>query len=286
MAWDRVTELSIGETGTGLLISDLDMDFSIEKTMSPAENTAKFTIYNAKKDTVQKILKQGNNCIFKCGYKDEIVSTIFAGSIVQSIHSKQGVDTKCDIVAIGKSSRIELRRQNISISYGPETLLSKPLRDIAALLGIVLHGESNAAIRLPNGWCYVGAVNGAIRYVNQILVTNGCSMYVDNDELVVYKKGVASRFNIVYLTYTGGLLYVKDVTEAEVKDEKGGKNPKPKPKVKKKLEFETIMMSQLQPNAPIVFDTPNLKGNFIIEKLTFEGNNYGGKFGVKGVAFI
>jgi len=286
MAWDRVIELSVGEQGTGLLMSDLNIDFSIEKTMSPSENTGKFIIYNAKNSTVQDILKKGNNVIFKAGYKDESISTIFTGSIIQSIHSKQGVDTKCEIIAVGKSSKIELKRSNISISYGPNTLLSKPVRNIAALLGVVIHGEQNAQIRLPNGWVYAGSVNGAMRYINEILNTNDCSMYVDNDEIVIYKNGQPSRFNIVYLTYTGGLIFVKDITEAEIKDEKGGKKRKPKKKVKKRVGFETIMISQLQPNAPVVFDTPNLKGNFIIEKLKFEGNNYGGNYGVKGEAFI
>ena len=81
MAWGRIVELSVGSEGEGLLISDLDIDFKVIKSLTFADNYAEFRIYNAKEETRTKILKKGNNLIFKAGYEDEAVNTLFVGNI-------------------------------------------------------------------------------------------------------------------------------------------------------------------------------------------------------------
>jgi hypothetical protein len=287
MAWDRVINLKIGADGTGLLISDLHIDFRVEKSIFLSENFAEFTVYNAKADTRNKILRQGNNVIFELGYKDEAVSTVFIGNIIESVTSNNNIDYLTKIKAVSaQGSRKSIAKVPVSLSYTTNTLVSVPLKNIAAFLGLVVHGAQNANVRMVNGWTYVGGANGALRYLQDILKNQNIGLYIDSDEIVVYKVGEASRFNTVFLTYTGGLLSIKDITKPEEPKQNAGKTKKNVSPPRKTVAFESIIIPQLQVDSPITFKTDELSGTFITQKLVFVGNNYGGAFNVKGEAAI
>ena len=100
MAWGRITTLTVGFQGSGFIVSDLDMDFEVNRSITLSENTAEFTIYNAKESTRKEVLKQGANVIFEAGYEDETVSTLFAGNITYSSSMKKGMDWVTEIKAV------------------------------------------------------------------------------------------------------------------------------------------------------------------------------------------
>ncbi|MGD8707102.1 MAG: hypothetical protein PVI88_00275 [Nitrosopumilaceae archaeon] len=280
MAWDRYTKITVTNEGTGLVISDLDIDFDINRSITLAENTAELTVYNAQETTRKQVLKKGATIVFEAGYKDESVATIFAGSITKSNSYKNGNDVITEIKAVaGRGSNISLKNIDISISYSAGTFLSRPIRDIAALMGLVIHGIETANIKLPNGWVFAGSVNGALRYIHDVLSSSGINMYIDNNELVIHNVTGTSRFNIVLLSYEGGLLKIEDITEAENQSSTSKNKSK---EVKKKLKFDSLLISQLQINCPVTFRTENLNATYIVEKLRFFGNNYGGDFNCEG----
>lgn len=273
MAWDRVVELSVGADGQGLLISDLDIDFKIVKSLSFADNYAEFRIYNAKEETRNKVLKKGNNLIFKAGYKDEAVNTLFVGNITEVQSGKSLVDRVVDIQCLsGRGTDGVIQSEYISLSFSPGTLLSRPISQLGNLYGMVVYGLENANIRLPNGWQFCGKASGAFRYIDGILKSNGCGMYKDDKEIVIYKEGQPSKISVVTLTYAGGLKNIKDVTDLS-KD------------TRTKLEFESLIIPQCQVNAVVNIREAGINGVFTVEKLTYQGNNYGGDFNMTGEVY-
>ncbi len=269
MAFKRVIELSVGESGTGLLISDLDIEFNIERSITFSENTAEFTIYNAKESTRKEVLKEGNNIIFKSGYEDEGISTLFIGNITEAKSIQEGADWISTISASSiRSSRSPLENTYVTISYAPDALLNRPLRDIATALGLVLIGEDNALINLDNGFTFVGSARAALNYCKEILRVNGVELYIDNTEIVVYNvDNRDSRFSPIYLDYESGLLRVNDITEYKTQTAK----------IPRRISFESLIIPKMQPNGLININTDKINGLFLIEKLTFEGDNFGGE---------
>ncbi len=285
MAWDRKIEMIVGAGGTGLEISGLDVEFRVERSMKLSENFAQFKIYNAKASTRNEVLKKDNGVVFKAGYDDEGISTLFIGQIAQAISGKDGVDWVTDVRAVssrGKNKKIDTIP--LSLSYTAGTTIASVIRDVAQALGLVVNGASNATFRLLNGWVYTGTSNGALRYIQDFLTNEGLGLYFDNDELVVFKIGEASKFEIVYLTYTGGLLNVQDVTEPP-KESQGTQKKRGKiPKVKKRVRYESLLIPQLQINAPVVLKGTSHDGTYINDKVTYEGDNFGGDFKCTGEA--
>jgi hypothetical protein len=280
MAWDRLTKLSIGNQSTGVIVSDLDIDFDVQRSITLAENTAHFNIYNAKESTRRDILVQGASIIFEAGYKDETSSSIFGGNITEVSTRKVGTDWITEIKAIaGRGSAIKLENIDVSISYSAGTVINRPIMDIAALVGLVVHGIANATVILSNGFVFAGSVNGALRYLKDVLYSFGINMYIDNYELVIHRIGTPSRFNVVLLSYTGGLLTIEDITESQTQADTSISK---REDIKKRLKFTSLLISQLQINSPVTFRTENVSATYILEKIRFHGNNYGGDFNCEG----
>lgn len=275
MALGRVLELTVGANATGLLISDLDVDFNIEKSAVLAENTAEFTIYNAKEATRKKVLRKGNNLICSLGYKDEAVANVFTGNIETAITQKKGPNWITNIRAYTIQAKTQsLGKTLVSLSFSPNTPIATPLQKLSDLSGLVLTGIENvSSVQLPNGWVYAGSYTGALRYITTILASYDIGLFMDNNEIVIYKIGEASRYKFVQLNYNGGLLSITDITKAE--------------ETKKRVAMNSIIIPQLRVNGiAVITDTGANDGSYIIDRFKMSGNNYGGGWNMmsEGVA--
>jgi hypothetical protein len=276
MAFNRLIELKVTNQANIVTdMADLEIEWSIERSISFSENSAEFTIFNAKEDTRKKVLKEGNNIVFSYGYEDENVGSnkelgnIYSGNIKTAASGQTGTDWITTIQAttqMGKNKKIE--NVYVRLSYGPGTSVISPLKEIANRLELVLIGESNANIKMPNGYTFVGAARSGLKYIKEILRANNAEMYTDNNEIVIYKKSPrTSRFTPVFLDYESGLLNINDITDYDNKDKN---NPK-------RVSIESIIIPKFQPNGIVtIANTGKLEGTYFIEKMTIEGNNFGG----------
>jgi hypothetical protein len=77
MAFGLVNNLFVGDfaggndSDGGWDISNLHFDFEISRSIVWYENYAKFKIYNASIDTVNRILFEGAGIMHECGFEDE-----------------------------------------------------------------------------------------------------------------------------------------------------------------------------------------------------------------------
>lgn len=266
MAFLRRVELSVGANGSGLLISELDVSFEVTRTVSLAANTAEFTVYNAKESTRNKVLTKGNNIICRAGYEDEGIKTIFIGNITEARSTKSGPDWVTEVKAASiRAIKDILEYTVISSSYSAGTRISRVIEDVANAANLVVSGTANASFTLLNGWVYAGSFRGAMDYLKKVLNPRKLGIYVDNDEMVIYKlNNKDSKFGSTYLTYTSGLISVESKGENE-----DGKKP---------VSITSILIPTMQPNGLVTVKTDQVSGTYIIEKVVHKGNNFGGDF--------
>ena len=268
MAFNRTIELQVLSGNTELVsISDLHVEFDVNRTITLAENTGSFIIYNAKKSTRNEVLKEKNYLIFKAGYEDEAIGTIFMGNIDRSISEQDGPNWITTVDTKTVQSQTTVDTTYVAMSYAEDTLLSQPLQEIAAALGLGIFGLDNAAINLPNGYTFVGVARGALNYCIGILEANERALYIDNNEIVVYQIGNrTSRFSPVFLDYTSGLKRAYEITEDDTQS-----NQKPK-----RIGFECLVIPKLHPRGLVTIKSKSVNGTFQIEALNFAGDNFGG----------
>lgn len=278
MAFERVVELSVGEGGgLGLLISDLHIDFDIERSITFSENSASFVVYNAKNSTRNKVLKKGNSIVFKAGYQDQGIGTLFIGNITEAQSRREGPDWITDIQASAiRSDKKPLENTTITTAYAPGALLSSVVAEIGVAIGLVVLGSENASIPLNNGWVFAGTVKGALDYCNKVLKDNDAAIFIDNNTIVIYKTdGSTSVFSGVVLDYTSGLISVEKIIETTDK----------KKRKENRIGFTSLLVPKLKPNGLLkIQNVPENAGSYLIEKVHFIGNNYGGEFNCDGEA--
>jgi len=271
MAYNRKIELIIGQnTGLGLLISDLNISFDIIRNYKLEDNTATFTIYNAKKDTRKKIVQRNNNIILKAGYEDEGMGTIFSGFVYEGSSKKRGTEWVTEIIAndYGKNS-INIFKETVNFSYTQGIPITIIINDIVSLLGITVSGLENAAsITMNNAKVLSGSLKNAIKNITNILKVNGVGLYFDNNEMVIYNLGQQnSKFGIVNISPRSGLIgSVEEIIDNSSQN------------TKKKYSFTSLMNFKIKPNTLIKLTTEDTNGLFIVEQANFKGDNFGGEF--------
>lgn len=282
MAYNRTIELKIGENGQGLLISDLDVEFEVERSNTFSLNTCKLKIYNANENTRKNILKRNNNVVLSVGYEDEGMGTIFIGNIVSSssiLMSNGDYITDIEAASLRNLSQ-PIEHITVSLSYGPNIKITEPLKAVASALGVIVLGASNASgITLPNGWCFAGTARQALMEIEKRLRPHGIGFYQDNTEIVIYNRGdVSSRFEGVLLSKASGLLSIKEKED----DSNTGDVPVEN---KKTIEFSSIMNPSIQVNGLLVVQGEDTyDGSYLVEKVIYSGNNFGGDYKVSGEA--
>jgi len=286
MAWNRLVELKIGESGTGLLVSDLDIQFSVRRSVTFSNNNAGIRIFNAKESTRNKILKIGNNVVLGVGYEDEHQSgnlpTIFIGNILFAMSRKTGADWITDIeVSMMQTAKASLESLAVSLSYTKGVPISKPIEEIASVMGLAVNGQANLAnLTLINGWAFAGTPRQGLADLRNRLRPHSLDLFVDNSEVIIYRVGTPkSTFETVLLTPDSGLLKV-DVTNRQ--DKIGDKAEE----YKKRIRFASLLNPKLQPNGLITISGVNssVNGTYLVEKVNFKGNNFGGPFDAIGEA--
>ena len=274
MAFNRILTVKVGFENTGVLISDLHIDFQIERSIDFSVNSAQLKVYNPSQATQEKFLKKGASVIVSAGYDDEGSGVIYVGQITESVKYKEGSNRIVDITAGSiQNANKDLEYVTVSLSYKRGVAITTPLNDIAVSLGLVTYGfEIAKSIKLSNGFSYSGSAKTAFSRCKDILNANGMDLFIDNTTIVVFKRNTAdTRFKVVYLTPDTGLIGTARITDAS----KAGDVEEEFPL---RVSFKSLLNPQLNPNGVIVIDKSTVEGTFILEKVSFSGNNYGGAF--------
>ena len=285
MAFKRILIIKIGpQPGPGntypqgVLISDLNVAFEVVRTIEFSNNECTLTIYNAKTDTINNILKKGNNVRIEAGYEDEGTGVIFIGNITSSNSVISGNETITNIKAESvQKSNENISYNTVSLSYEPGTALSQVVKEVAAILNFVPFGADITTDQLANGFSFAGPVKAAIYQIRKILKNYGFGLFVDEDLLIVHKIGKQdSRFKFAYLAPDTGLI------NAFRKDDEFRSGDKYQ--YKNRIEYKCLLNPNIVPNGLVTIDGKAVKGTFVNEKVTFKGDNFGGEFTVTGEA--
>jgi len=278
MASGRIVNLIVGKNnGLGLEISNLNVEFDIDRSYKIESNTAHFKIYNTSKETRDKILKVDNNIILKAGYEDEETGIIFNG-VIFDVHSKKTkTEWVTEIIANDYgTNKKNIYKLTINNAYKEGIPISMVINDIIGILGITVNGLQNCSdIYMNNAKVFSGLIKDVMKNISNILKVNGVGIYFDSNEMVIYKLGEqTSTFGIVNLTPQNGLIgEVEEITDNSKEDTTNSSN---NDKVKKRYAAVSLMNAKIKPNTLIKLKSSNVNGLFIVEKVNFIGDNFGG----------
>lgn len=330
MAFGLVNNLYVGAFGggnnkeDGYDISGLHFDYEISRSIVWYENYAKFTLYNASVETVNRILFDGAGILFETGFEDETngVGTVFVGNITRAYCERNGNDVLTHITATStRGPNYQLAKVPIAFSFQAGTNFLEVARTISEWTAMpLMGGESLEGIDLDEDFNFSGSVSAALRKVNEMLMDSAVRIYFDNSTLAVIDEsegaGQYQSLSMVKLDYTSGLLSASPVRErddvllkkdvegnlafyyfggsTEISGNKVDIEYKPIAEAsdrRLKVKFRSLVNPGLVPNTKVFIDNtqsglplPAVNGEFLIRKVKFKGNNYGGRCETEGEA--
>jgi len=275
LLFDRVYRLLVGKKGQsqGVEITDLRINFSIQKTADKNPNTNKIQIWNLLSTTRKQFESPDTRCLLYAGYAEDAGPLlIFSGGVTHAWTKFDGPNVVTEF-ELGDGTQ-EIRDTAVSFGYGKGVKSTQILNDVSGKMGLPLTLASNAPVReWKNGLSYYGSARGLLDKV-----TKGTNLEwsIQNGNLQVIEKGMVTTRQGIQIDAESGMVGYAErerETKGELKKETKGKEPQ---KDWNGWKIKTLLMPTLNPGDRVLLKSRSVEGIFRIEELTHTGDNWDG----------
>jgi len=270
MAFNRFVEVVVGpKGGEGFKISGLKIAFSIEKTDSADPNKSKIQIYNLSEDTHKKVIVAGNHITLKAGYEDETIAAIFFGDVLKGDKKKEGTDNITELEVF--DGRTAVMSGQVSVSYAKDTEARTIVQKFVDAIGLSFKGMENvpAGEAYPHGHTFIGMAGEGLK---DVLNRYGLTYTIQNQMLYIIKPGEAVENTGLKLTPETGLLSTPEPISDKTSDDDANAE------ASNRWKFSAMLFPELVPGAACKVESSTLNSEVVINKVVFNGDNWGGDF--------
>lgn len=279
MLFDRVYRLLVGKKGNnkGLEITELRIQFEIEKTAKKNPNKSTIKIYNLAKATREELEKPDTRCVLYAGYKDGDGALLLFQGAVTFAWTKYDLPDIVTEFELGDGAP-EIRDTTISVGYDKGVKSTQVLNDVSTKMGTPLVLAKDLPERIwENGLSYFGS---ARTLLDKVTKGTGLEWSIQNGDLQVIKQGMVTTRKGIVLSADSGLIgspererKSKDGT-AEVKD-----TSKKKTSVKTATKHydgwsvKTLLLPQLNPGDRVKLESRSVDGVFRVQEIKHRGDS-------------
>ena len=261
----------------------LHLTFDVQKDLTKETNKVKFTIWNLKDETRQKIEKQDLKVDLYAGYRDnDGACRIFSGSVIRTVTTDEGKDVKTEIQA--SDGQVAVRDSVFALSYAPGTAGEIIVKAIAQNMGLPLVlGEGVKFAAYDNGYSFVGKGGDAL---TEICNGNGCSWSIQNGNLqIILAGGVVANRGLVFSASSGLIGSPARIVKSDHKPDEDTpkkrrreKEGKEKPDKQAGWKIETLLAPTVSPGDAIKVESRMINGWFRVETVNHTGDSISGQY--------
>lgn len=269
LLYDRIAQINVGTaSGETLQIKDLRISFSIEKSIyseTKSTNLSKLTIYNLSKPTRNAITEIDDLCIVQVGYKEQGLTTIFAGDIKEVSHNTTPPDITT-ILNLG-DGYTTTRESYSNVSFKEDTNIKTVLQKIVGDLKL---STKNFDFNEIKDFVFKGGFQASAPtrdVLNDLSKTGDFEWSIQNDRLKITSKNVTTGDAIVFLTPKSGLIDTPErITFIE-----DGQNQK------KGWKLRTLLMPTILPGDFVAVQSKEIerKTAFRVVDIRHDGDTHG-----------
>lgn len=259
--FERRARVTIGPlAGFGVEITDqFRIRFSVDLSDSSEGNHISAEIYNLNENTRKQIRQENNLVLIEAGYATSF-ETLATGQIIADNGvriKREPPDTIISIEAMDGTR--DLNEKKISLSFEQGYPVSEALSKAARLAGLPL--RFGPGIFITDSYRQGSAFSGTAKSViDQIMDRlDDLSWTVQNNEIVVFKKGVAVDLTLVTLSSRTGMIHAPE----QFQGKKSGWN------------VTSLLNPKLRPGVSVLLQSSLVTGQFIVQKVTHRGDTRG-----------
>lgn len=206
------------DTGDGLNLAGLTINFAIKKTDGQTPNTAAIRVYNLNDDTVKRIKKEFTRVTLQAGY-DSNYGVIFDGNVKQYTEGRENVvDHFLDIQAADGDESYNFAVVNATLSAGSKQRdqiesAAKTMQQLGGTqTGYVSDDTDGEA--LPRGKVMYGMARD---YIRNSAASSACSWTIQNGKIQVVPLAGILPGQAVVLNSQSGLIGAPEQTNDGIK---------------------------------------------------------------------
>jgi hypothetical protein len=268
--FDRKVIVTVGErTGTRIQITNLRIQFQVEKTTEKNPNRATLVIYNLSPNSRSNLEEKTDLFLtIEAGYGDE-TQIIFSGD-VDKIENKKSPTEWITTIESGDGV-LDLQNTEFNKSYKKGTKVTTVIQDLLSSFKN-LDNKSlpqdivDDAKEMVTG----GSFSGSSSEILKKVLGDGVDFSVQNNEITLTKAFQPITNEIFIITPTSGLINSPSITEEKTKDGK----------IRKGVNFTTLLNPKLSPKQEIrIQNTQEIaSGDYVISKVSHQGDSQQGTF--------
>ena len=209
----------------------------------------------------------GKDCILelKAGYGNNR-SIIVVGNVVSAITTLDNADRMTEIEVV--DGKVELSDTFITMSKNGIVNTKSLYQEIADTMGIsVIYADYLQFPDFPNGFSFIGSAKNAL---HKITTACGHNFTIQNGVLQITLPGKQIQSNVYVLSADSGLIGIPKKISLDAKDEND------KDKKQTGYEIEYLLNGAIGINDIIRIESKALTGEFLVIKVTFDGDNLEG----------
>lgn len=260
-------------------ISDLRVQFKVEKSLEKNPNSAEIKITNLSEHTRASMTTFGSKVILRAGYGDR-QAQLFVGDARVIDHTREGADWVTRIQA-GDGAR-GYSHGRVSRSFPPGT----PFADVIGFVGNALGIDGSAITKkvasvagrqFAHGYTAHGRASTEL---DKVLRAAGYEWSIQDGKLQVLEPGEGTTEKVVELSSDSGLIGSPEMSVSKPrKKAKTGKAKKTKPPV---LKFKALLSADIAPGRRVSFVSEKHTGIHRVLKITHSGDTHGGDWFTEG----
>ena len=253
---------------SGFSSSDLFITFNVQKTAKEQSNSCTVTIANLSEQTRNSIKEIDDVLTLSAGYEEDVgAKVIFTGDVVRIKHNINPPDIITEIEC-GDGIKT-LRETRASTSYKDGTPAKNVLNELAKKMGLPIREiPEDIDEQYVQGFSHAGSIRDAINKVTDRL---GLEWSVQNEEIQILKKGLASKGSAINISFETGLLEYPEKLD-NLRDNLTETQPAPGVRVK------TLLNPDLIPGGKIFIEVGEFPGLYRIDRVSHTGDNRDGEF--------
>lgn len=171
---------------------------------------ADIKVMNLTEDTANKAFKRGKSITFRAGYEQSI-DTIFSGVIRNIIRGRVGATTSVQLICRG--GKLTDEQGTINETLGANTKLTDIIRACGTALGYPIVMD-DTQFEDVEPYIYGYPMQGDPRvYLDKLAATHNFSYVVENDKLVVVRKGFYRDGTVHVISQLTGMEGIPELTE-------------------------------------------------------------------------
>lgn len=236
--------------------ANLDVAFSIERSLKPEPNTAEIQVWNLNEDNRSALEELDRVPVtVEAGYEEQ-TAMIFSGTIRTVFTTREGPDLVTTLQS-GDAEK-EYKQSRISLSLAPATPNPSVMQQITKALGI---SEGNlgtvtplllgSPVLFPQGGVLSGSASQIMTRVAQSL---GFEWSIQEGALQLLQVNTSLAATAVQLTPDTGLVGSPSVDNEGV------------------LSAQSLLIPEIFPGRLLVIESERLSGNYRVEKCAYSGN--------------